>query len=156
MTQHFNKMSLNIKLISSVPRMILTHTSVLPCKTKRQYLLVLQVSRYCLLPLQRSVNPVAGLVDAIFPQAGDVHAMASWWATFCNVADLAQQKQNICITFVQRRHNVFDVGPTLHKCYTNVLCCWARLHDAFVLGMKPARYSFMISHILLLWPREVP
>ena len=26
------------------------------------------------------------------------------------------------ITFVQRRPNVFDVGPTLYKCYTNVLC----------------------------------
>ena len=34
----------------------------------------------------------------------------------------AQQTQNICITFVQRRPNVFDVGPTLYKCYTNVLC----------------------------------
>ena len=33
-----------------------------------------------------------------------------------------QQTQNICITFVQRRPNVFDVGPTLYKCYTNVLC----------------------------------
>ena len=33
-----------------------------------------------------------------------------------------QQTQNICITFIQRRPNVFDVGPTLYKCYTNVLC----------------------------------
>ena len=33
-----------------------------------------------------------------------------------------QQTQNICITFVQRRPNVFDVGPTLYKCYANVLC----------------------------------
>ena len=33
-----------------------------------------------------------------------------------------QLKQNICITFIQRRPNVFDVGPTLYKCYTNVLC----------------------------------
>ena len=32
-----------------------------------------------------------------------------------------QQTQNICITFVQRRPNVFDVGPTLYKCYTNML-----------------------------------
>ena len=32
-----------------------------------------------------------------------------------------QQTQNICITFIQRRLNVFDVGPTLYKCYTNVL-----------------------------------
>ena len=27
-----------------------------------------------------------------------------------------------CITFVQRQPNVFDVGPTLYKCYTNILC----------------------------------
>ena len=33
-----------------------------------------------------------------------------------------QQTQNISITFVQRRPNVFDAGPTLYKCYTNVLC----------------------------------
>ena len=33
-----------------------------------------------------------------------------------------QQTQNICITFVQRRPNVYDVGPTLYKSYTNVLC----------------------------------
>ena len=32
------------------------------------------------------------------------------------------QTQNICLTFIQRRPNVFDVGPTLYKCYTNVLC----------------------------------
>ena len=34
----------------------------------------------------------------------------------------SQLTQNICITFVQRRPNVFDVGPTLYKCYTKVLC----------------------------------
>ena len=34
----------------------------------------------------------------------------------------SQQTQNICITLIQRRPNVFDVGPTLYKCYTNVLC----------------------------------
>ena len=33
-----------------------------------------------------------------------------------------QQTQNICITFVQRRPNVFDVGPTLYKCYTQDMC----------------------------------
>ena len=31
-------------------------------------------------------------------------------------------KQKHCITFVQRWPNVFDVGPALYKCYTNVLC----------------------------------
>ena len=34
---------------------------------------------------------------------------------------IAQYTQNICrpITFMQRRPNVFDFGPTLYKCYTN-------------------------------------
>ena len=30
--------------------------------------------------------------------------------------------QNIGMTFVQHCTNVEDVGPTLYKCYTNVLC----------------------------------
>ena len=34
----------------------------------------------------------------------------------------SQQTQNICITFIQCWTNVEDVGPTLHKCYTNALC----------------------------------
>ena len=33
-----------------------------------------------------------------------------------------QQTQNFCITFMQRRPNVFDVGPTLYKCYTKLSC----------------------------------
>ena len=42
----------------------------------------------------------------------------------------SQKTQNICITFVQRRPNVFDVGPALYKCYTNVSCLlgWASGH----------------------------
>ena len=35
---------------------------------------------------------------------------------------ITQQTQNIFITFIQRRPNISDVGPTLYKCYTNV--CW--------------------------------
>ena len=33
-----------------------------------------------------------------------------------------KQTQNICIAFVRCWPNVFDVGPTLYKCHTNVLC----------------------------------
>ena len=43
--------------------------------------------------------------------------------TICNCVYfniISQQTQNFCITFIQRRPNVFDVGPTLYKCYTNV------------------------------------
>ena len=33
------------------------------------------------------------------------------------------KQKTFCKTFVQRRpNNVFDVGPALYKCYTNVLC----------------------------------
>ena len=53
---------------------------------------------------------------------------------------LTQQAQNICITFIQRRPNVSDVGPTLYKCYTNVLCLlgsplWSR-RIAFVISYR--------------------
>ena len=34
----------------------------------------------------------------------------------------SQKTQNICVTFAPRRPDVFDAGPTLYKCYTNVLC----------------------------------
>ena len=40
----------------------------------------------------------------------------------CLICKQPNKQQNICITFVQRRPNVFDVGPTLYKCNTNVLC----------------------------------
>ena len=38
------------------------------------------------------------------------------------VRDIPVKTQNICITFVQCWTNVEDVGPTLYKCYVNVLC----------------------------------
>ena len=34
---------------------------------------------------------------------------------------LSRFPHNICITFVQCWNNVEDVGPTLYKCYTNVV-----------------------------------
>ena len=33
----------------------------------------------------------------------------------------SQLSQHICITFIQSRISVEDAGPTLYKCYTNVL-----------------------------------
>ena len=47
------------------------------------------------------------------------------WNLFCSTKIqwlLTQQTQNICTTFVQCWTNVEDVGPTLYKCYTDVLC----------------------------------
>ena len=40
----------------------------------------------------------------------------------CAFCFVPQQTRNIGIIFVQRQTNIFDVGPTLHKCYTNILC----------------------------------
>ena len=45
-----------------------------------------------------------------------------------------QQAQNMSITFIQcrtnvERPNVFDVGPTLYKCYTNVLCLLGMIYN---------------------------
>ena len=45
-----------------------------------------------------------------------------------NAAAAWEMKLDIIIwyTFIQRRTNVFDVGPALYKCYTNVWCWLAR------------------------------
>ena len=48
---------------------------------------------------------------------------------------ISQQRQNICITFVQCWTNVEDVGPTLYKCYTNILCLLGCLKN---VGLDPA------------------
>ena len=52
-----------------------------------------------------------------------------------------QQAQNICITFVQRRPNVFDVGPTLYKCYTNVLWLLGSLTQLHGLASESERIT---------------
>ena len=57
---------------------------------------------------------------------------------------MTQQTQNICIPFIQRRPNVFDAGPTLYKCYTNVLCLLGT--DDIIENMKYINeiYSFAL------------
>ena len=49
--------------------------------------------------------------------------------------------QSICILFMQRRLNVFDVGPAVYKCYTNVLCL---LNEAGTLSIGVL--SFNTAH----------
>ena len=39
----------------------------------------------------------------------------------------AQQTQDICITFIQRRPNVFNVGPTLHKVIQMFCAYWVSI-----------------------------
>ena len=46
-------------------------------------------------------------------------------------SEVSQQTQNIFITFVQRRPNVFDVGPTLYTCYKNISCL-----QGFILDVR--------------------
>ena len=40
-----------------------------------------------------------------------------------------RKHKTFCITCIQRRPNVFDVGPTLDTCYTNVLCLLGALDE---------------------------
>ena len=39
----------------------------------------------------------------------------------------AQQTQDICMTFMQCRHNVFDVDPTLHKVIQMFCVYWVTI-----------------------------
>ena len=51
----------------------------------------------------------------------------------------------ICITFLQRRPNVFDVGPTLYKCYTNVLCLLGRAVFIFFVYLSNKQIKLKMS-----------
>ena len=51
-----------------------------------------------------------------------------------------EQTQNICMTCVQRRPNVFDVGPTLYTCHTNVLCLLV-YHDLIAIYQIGDRFT---------------
>ena len=44
------------------------------------------------------------------------------------VADADQRRDNVCPSRSGMPSNVFDVGPTLYKCYTNVLCLLDGVH----------------------------
>ena len=56
---------------------------------------------------------------------------------------LTSNTQNIFITFVQRRLNVFDVGPTLYKCFTNGLCLQGSVGR--ILSLVGLTYSAVID-----------
>ena len=78
---------------------------------------------------------------------------------FINIKSTIPSKQNICITFVQRRPNVFDVGPALFKCYTNVLCLLG-IDDNIIRDRKTFQVNTghspnaasMLAHRLQRWP----
>ena len=51
----------------------------------------------------------------------------------------SQQAQNICITFVKCRPNAIATGPTLCKCYTNVLCLlWSSYPSGMAMWVQTA------------------
>ena len=56
----------------------------------------------------------------------------------------------MCITFMQRRPNVVDVGPTLYKCYTYVLC----VQGITTLVLLSFLFNFF-SHLKLCLARVV-
>ena len=62
-----------------------------------------------------------------------------------------QQTQNICITFMQCWTSVEDVGPTLYKCYANVLCLLEHVGpdvDAFAVVVRIARTTIFIISLI--------
>ena len=56
----------------------------------------------------------------------------------------AQQTQDICITFIQRRPNVFDVGPTLHEVIQMFCVYWVSI-QAFGVKQFPNPRSNTVS-----------
>ena len=76
------------------------------------------------------------------------------------VIRLSEQTQNICLTFEQRRPSVFDVGPTLYKSYTNVLCLLVcrRARPISILLLLELELSAKSPHTILnkCWPNFGP
>ena len=64
---------------------------------------------------------------------------------FASCAIYLSANTNICITFIQRRPNVFDVGPTSHKCYTNVLCLLG-CRDILAELLAVRRFLLIVKH----------
>ena len=76
-------------------------------------------------PPRRRDDPCLSTVWIFDPAQIPVRTWVSDWcrARYPDaISEQSQKTQNICITFIQRWTNVEDVGPTLYKCYTNVLC----------------------------------
>ena len=79
----------------------------------------------CIIQLYTLYNCVIGCTNNISQMARthcclNVGPLSSTLSQRWN--SVGQVLASICITFVQRRPNVFDDGPTLYKCYTNVSC----------------------------------
>ena len=54
-----------------------------------------------------------------------------------------------CVTFTRHRSNVFDVGPTLYKCYRNVFCL---LYDIYATSARRLRrWSNIVQMFFMYW-----
>ena len=79
--------------------------------------------RIALYNLYSDANKIEKYIIIIIGNHGNTKYCKSNTAGLCSgYVHQSQQTQNILTTFSQRRPNVFDVVPTLYKCYTNVLC----------------------------------
>ena len=61
----------------------------------------------------------------------------------CNIDQFPSNTKQFCITFIHCRTNVEDVGPTLFKCYTNVVCL-----IGYALFKKTTKFSISNSTTL--------
>ena len=61
-----------------------------------------------------------------------------------------QQAQNIYITFIQRRPNVFAVGQTLYKWHTNVLCLLSVNQELWNIFNYNYFSAVLVTHFLLV------
>ena len=96
-----------------------------------------------------------------FPHVLRITNILGWWIVALYkivyvVWVLIQQTQTICIIFVQRRPNVVDVGPTLYKCYTNVLCLLCSNSLSATLSSVGLRVNspgllLLTSHVSSIW-----
>ena len=55
-----------------------------------------------------------------------------------------QQTQNLCITFVQRRHNIFDVGPHCTNVIEMFCVHWDR--TTFSIGLRQI-YLLILTYL---------
>ena len=57
-----------------------------------------------------------------------------------------QRKQNICIIFIQRRPDVFDIEPTLYNIYAKDCVCW---HSFNAIGLlSEGILSFSVAYVM--------
>ena len=78
---------------------------------------------YVQINLEKNTRDTWRLYVSMFltgPTFGIIAAFTELFPDMFNIIP-NQQAQNLSIAFVQRRPNVFDVGPALYKCYTNIL-----------------------------------